>query len=208
MKKMTMTGKTIEEAVQAGLAHWNVTEDRVEVKVIEEPAKGLFGLFGAKEAVVELTLVDDPNDAGQKAEAFLEKIFANMGLDISIDQIENEHALILNLSGPELAPIIGRRGQTLDALQYLVNIVANRRSDQRRRIILDAENFRARREKTLQQLALRLAQRVIKTGTEVMIEPMPASERKIIHAYLQNHPKVKTYSKGEEPYRRVVIILK
>lgn len=200
-----MTGKTIEDAVNSALEQWNVTEDRVKVSIIEEPAKALFGLFGGKEAVVEVTLIDDPLT---KAEAFLNDVFVKMGLDITIDQIETEHGYTLNLSGPELAVIIGRRGQTLDALQYLVNIIANRQSKHRIRMMLDAENFRERREKTLQQLALRLAQRVIKTGREVMIEPMPASERKIIHAYLQNHPKVKTYSKGEEPYRRVVIILK
>lgn len=205
MKKLTMTGKTIEDAVNSALEQWNVTEDRVKVSIIEEPAKALFGLFGGKEAVVEVTLIDDPLT---KAEAFLNDVFVKMGLDITIDQIETEHGYTLNLSGPELAVIIGRRGQTLDALQYLVNIIANRQSKHRIRMMLDAENFRERREKTLQQLALRLAQRVIKTGREVMIEPMPASERKIIHAYLQNHPKVKTYSKGEEPYRRVVIILK
>lgn len=205
MNKLTVTGKTVEEAVNSALTQWNVSEDQVEISVIEQPTKPLFGLFGGKEAIVEVTMIDDPLS---KAESFLQDMFVEMALDITIERLETEHGYTLNLSGPELAVIIGRRGQTLDALQYLVNIVANRQSKNRMRIMLDAENFRARREKTLQQLALRLAQRVIKTGKEVMIEPMPASERKIIHAYLQNHPKVETYSKGEEPYRRIVIILK
>jgi spoIIIJ-associated protein len=101
--------------------------------------------------------------------------------------------------------MIGRRGQTLDALQYLANIVANRYSDSYLRIVLDAENFRDRRKKTLEDLADRLAGRVLKTRKEIVLEPMPAAERKVIHAKLQSHGAVKTYSKGEEPNRRVVI---
>lgn len=205
MKTITVTGKSVEEAVQTGLEQLNVTEDRVKISVIEEPVKGLFGLFGGKEAKVELTVLIDPVE---EAIQFLDRIFKLMGLDMTIDQEHGEQYVTLHLNGPEIALIIGRRGQTLDAFQYLVNVVANRRANKRVRFILDAENFRARREKTLQQLAQRLAQRVVRTGKEVVIEPMPASERKIIHSYLQNHPKVATYSKGEEPNRRVVIELK
>lgn len=205
MRKITVTGKTVEEAIQSGLEQLGLSRDRVEVSVIEEAEKPLFGLFGGKDAKVELTVIVDPVE---EAEAFLNNITHLMGLDITIDREKSEHGVVLHLNGPEIAILIGRRGQTLDALQYLVTIVANKHSSEHVRILLDAENFRARREKTLQQLALRLAQRVIKTGKEVVIEPMPASERKIIHSYLQNHPKVSTYSKGEEPGRRVVIQLK
>ncbi len=115
---------------------------------------------------------------------------------------------ILHLNGKELGILIGRRGQTLDALQYLINIVANRYSDKHVRILLDAENFRERRKKTLEELSVKLASRVIRTKKEVTLEPMSAQERKIIHAQLQNHPQVKTYSKGEEPNRRIVIAAK
>lgn len=205
MKKVTVTGKSIEDAVKEGLAQLNAVEDQVEITIIEQPSKGLFGLIGTKEAKVELQL---KHDAIQVATTFLDEIFGLMNVDITIEKLEEEDSVRLNFIGSELGILIGRRGQTLDSLQYLVNIVANRNSDSHTRIILDAEDFRVRRKKTLQQLALRLANRVSKTGREVVLEPMSPLERKIIHSFLQEHPKVQTYSKGEEPNRRVVILLR
>lgn len=114
----------------------------------------------------------------------------------------------LHLYGADLGILIGRRGQTLDALQYLMNIVANRYSSTHMRIVLDAENFRERRKKTLEELADRLAERVIRTKKEVILEPMSPHERKVIHAQLQDHAKVRTFSRGEEPNRRVVIVFR
>jgi spoIIIJ-associated protein len=205
MKKITVTGKSIEDAVKSGLEQLNATKDQVTIQVIDEPSKGLFGLIGAKDAKVELEL---KVDALSETIHFLDEILQLMQLEVKIEQEKEDEAILLNLSGSELGILIGRRGQTLDALQYLVNIVANRYSTSHLRIILDAENFRSRRKKTLQQLALRLAERVTKTGKEVILEPMSPLERKVIHSYLQDHPKVKTYSKGEEPNRRVVIVLR
>src|SRR5690554_1619052 len=121
MKKITATGKSIEDAIKAGLEQLGVTEDQVKIEVIDEPSKGLFGLLGAKEAKVELELA---TDAMQKTIQFLEEVFQLMQLEVSIEQQEEEEAVILNISGSELGILIGRRGQTLDALQYLVNIVA------------------------------------------------------------------------------------
>jgi spoIIIJ-associated protein len=127
---------------------------------------------------------------------------------VEVEIVTKRDNTVLNISGSELGLLIGRRGQTLDALQYLVNIIANRHSDSFLRIILDAENFRERRRKTLEQLAMRLASKVIRSGKEMVLEPMSPQERKIIHSRLQDHPEVKTFSKGEEPNRRVVIALK
>lgn len=205
MKKITVTGKSIEDAVKAGLEQLKATEDQVEIHIIDHPSKGLFGLIGAKEAKVELELT---KSALEETIQFLSHIFQLMHLDVTIEKQEENEGVILNLSGSELGILIGRRGQTLDALQYLTNIIANRHSDTHLRLILDAENFRSRRKKTLEQLALRLADRVTKTGKEVILEPMSALERKVIHSFLQEHPKVKTYSKGVEPNRRVVIELR
>lgn len=205
MKKITVTGKSIEDAVKAGLEQLKATEDQVEIHIIDHPSKGLFGLIGAKDAKVELELT---KSALEETIQFLSHIFQLMDLDVTIEKQEENEGVILNLSGSELGILIGRRGQTLDALQYLTNIVANRHSDTHLRLILDAENFRSRRKKTLEQLALRLADRVTKTGKEVILEPMSALERKVIHSFLQEHPKVKTYSKGVEPSRRVVIELR
>lgn len=205
MKKIVVSGKTIEDAVKAGLRQWNVSEDRVNIHVLEQPSKGLFGFIGSKEGKVELELIPD---ALEEATLFLQDIFKTMQISITIDQQKDREGTILNMSGPELGILIGKRGQTLDALQYLVNIVANRYSTSHIRIVLDAENFRERRKKTLEDLAVRLAGRVLKSKKEVILEPMNAQERKIIHSELQDHPSVKTYSKGEEPNRRVVIALK
>jgi spoIIIJ-associated protein len=205
MKKVMVTGKTIEEAVKVGLHQWDVSEDRVKIHILEQPSKGFFGIFGSKAAKVELELIPD---AFEEATLFLQEIFKTMQVSITIDLIKDKEGALFNMSGSELGILIGKRGQTLDALQYLVNIVANRYSKSHLRIVLDAENFRERRKKTLEELAMRLANRVIKGKKEVVLEPMNAQERKIIHAELQDHPTVKTYSKGEEPNRRVVIALR
>lgn len=206
MKKIVASGKTIEEAVHNGIAQWQVSKDRVHVVVLEQPSRGLFGLIGVKEAKVELELIPDPYE---EAENFLMEVASAMGLRVSVDRKETKEGLYLSVSGGgDLGMIIGRRGQTLDALQYLVNIVANRYSDSHIRIVIDAEDFRQRRRKTLEELSERLAGRVIRTKKEVVLEPMSPHERKVIHSQLQNHPKVKTMSKGDEPNRRVIISLR
>jgi spoIIIJ-associated protein len=206
MKKIVASGKTVEDAVRNGLTQLQVTEDRVKQVVLEQPTKGFFGLFGAKEAKVELELIPDPM---LEAEKFLREVAGTMGLQVNIDRKQTREGTHLAVSGSgDLGMLIGRRGQTLDALQYLVNIVANRYSDSHLRIVLDAEDFRERRRKTLADLSDRLAGRVIRTRKEVVLEPMSPHERKVIHSQLQNHPKVKTFSKGDEPNRRVVIALR
>jgi spoIIIJ-associated protein len=205
MTKITVSGKTVEEAIRDGLEQLGVPESRVRIEVLEQPSKGLFGLIGSKEAKVSLEVIPDPID---QAISFLRELFDAMGQEVAIERIDGEEDVRLNLSGKELGLLIGRRGQTLDALQYLTNIVANRHSDRFLRVILDAENFRERRRQTLEQLSERLAERVVRTGKEIVLEPMTPQERRVIHFRLQNHPKVKTYSKGEEPNRRVVITLK
>ncbi|GAA4867464.1 protein jag [Paenibacillus vulneris] len=203
MKKIVVMGKSIEEAVRNGLQQWNTTEDRVKIQVLEQPSKGLFGIIGAKDAKVELELIPD---AVEEAIHFLQEVFQTMNVQVRIEQKSTKEGLELHLYGSELGMLIGRRGQTLDALQYLVNIVANRYSSSHMRIVLDAEQFRERRKKTLEELAARLAEKVIRSKKEVVLEPMSPQERKVIHAKLQDHPKVRTFSRGEEPNRRVVIV--
>ncbi|WP_195574026.1 RNA-binding cell elongation regulator Jag/EloR [Paenibacillus sp. 1001270B_150601_E10] len=144
----------------------------------------------------------------EEAKKFVYDVAESMGLHIDVTVDKRKDHILFDIAGSDLGLIIGRRGQTLDSLQYLTNLVANRYSDHHLRIILDAENFRERRKETLESLAERLANKAIRTRKEVMLEPMPPQERKIIHAKLQDHAKVKTYSKGEEPNRRIVISLK
>ncbi|CAH0121876.1 MULTISPECIES: RNA-binding cell elongation regulator Jag/EloR [unclassified Paenibacillus] len=223
MRKVVVSGKSIEDAVRNGLAQLNTTRDRVTVEVLEQPSKGLFGLIGSREAKVEVALLPDPEPIPEPApedssaaerrpvdEAirFVKEVAQSMKVDIAIEEQTEKEGTILNISGSNLGLLIGRRGQTLDSLQYLTNIVANRYSKNHLRIILDAEQFRARRRKTLESLSDRLAGQVIKNRKDVVLEPMSPQERKIIHSKLQDHPKVKTYSVGEEPNRKVVITLK
>lgn len=195
----------MEEAVRNGLKQLGVEESRVKTAVLEQPAKGLFGLIGAREAKVELELLPDGEE---EAAAFLREVTEAMGLNVQIERKKDQEQTYIHLTGNDLGILIGRRGQTLDSLQYLVNIVANRHSDRHLRIVLDAEQFRERRRQTLESLSDRMAGRVVRTRKEVVLEPMTSQERKIIHARLQAHPQVKTYSQGDEPHRCIVIALK
>jgi len=206
-ERKTFNGKTVKDAINKGLEELGVTENEVIVTVLEQPSKGLFGLFGAKDAVVELEVRSvDPLELTMR---FLEDVLRDMGVQAKIEQaVEQDGNIVFEIVGKDLGLVIGRRGQTLDALQLLVNVYANRITQEHIRIVLDAERFRERRRKTLQDLSLRLANQVVRTKKEVVLEPMPASERRIIHYQLQNHPKVKTMSRGEEPNRRIVITLK
>ena len=139
---------------------------------------------------------------------FLREVTKEMGLNLDIDAKQGEETLYLNIQGKDSGTIIGKRGQTLDAIQYLTSLVVNKGSEDYVRVVVDAENYRAKREKTLEALAYRLANKVIKTKRSVKLEPMNPYERKVIHATLQKNPEITTRSEGEEPYRRVVIELK
>lgn len=201
------TGKTIEDAKRAALEELQVAENMVEFEVLEEPSKGFLGLIGNKPArilarVRELTPLE-------KALEFLKSIFEAMKLEVRISPEETIDGVVVNLIGENLGILIGKHGQTLDSLQYLANLAANKGLvEEKVRIILDIENYRSRREDTLRRLAMRLADKVRRTGERVVLEPMNRHERKIIHMALQNNYRISTYSSGEEPYRKVVIELK
>lgn len=206
MKKVVATGKTVKEAVYSALEQLNTTSDKVDIKIINQPSKRLFGLMGTSNAVVHVELIPDIVDPIEETLLFLMKIFRIMNLTVKIDRIEKEDYVLLNFIGDDLGILIGRRGQTLDSLQYLVNIIANKnRTNERVRIILDAENYRFKRKEALESLADKLSYKVIRTGNDVMLEPMTPWERKIIHSYLQDSNKVKTESRGDDPHRKIVI---
>ena len=139
---------------------------------------------------------------------FLKDVVKEMGLDVDVTGKMGKEAIYLNIQGKDSGTIIGKRGQTLDAIQYLVSLVVNKDQNKYTRVVVDAENYRAKREKTLESLAFRLANKVARSKRSVKLEPMNPYERKVIHASLQNHPKVTTRSEGEDPYRRVIIELK
>lgn len=144
-------------------------------------------------------------EAAAKAKAFLQEVLKNMGIDVVIEKMIKSDKVLLHLHGKNLGILIGKHGQTLDALQYLTNLTTNQGETTRHFIMLDVENYRHRREETLKQLAIRLANRVKKSGERVVLEPMNGYERKIIHVTLQNDPQVRTESEGQDPYRHVVI---
>ena len=173
---------------------------------MEAPSKALFGLLGGREAKVEVVLKKvNPVDT---ARAFLEKVTRAMGLAVSMSVSEDEDCITINLHGEDLGLLIGKHGQTLDALQYLMNLVAQRDARDRLRIVLDIEDYRKRRAETLEQLALRLADRAKRSGERVVLEPMTPHERKIIHMSLQSDSRIETFSEGQEPFRRVVITVR
>lgn len=202
MRKVTVSGKTVDEAIEQGLTKLDTTRDKVEIKVLEEPQKGLFGILGGKPAVVEVQLKPDPI---KEAIIFLRDTIDKMGISASVDKEERQDGIYLNITGVDIGVLIGKRGQTLDSLQYLVNLVANRQSDNYLRIYLDAEGYRERRKEALETLAARLSSKALRTKREVRLEPMNAHERKIIHTALQNVKGVTTYSAGEEPNRRIIV---
>ena len=223
------TGKTVEEAVQAALKELQVTENDVTVEVLEQPKSGFLGLIGARPAKVAVTLIkkeepkeeetitveteeampvvgEDPIAVGK---AFLMDVFAKMNLTVAIEVEEKEEVVLFDLKGNDLGILIGRHGQTLDALQYLTNLAANKHAGEgRKRIVLDVEDYRKRREETLVRLAQRLANKVKRRNQRIVLEPMSRHERKIIHMALQDDPQIATYSEGEEPYRKIVIAAK
>ena len=203
-KVIETAGKTVDDAIEAALEQLGAEMDDVEVTVLEEGSKGLFGI-GSRQARVQVRLKPDPAEEGV---CFLESVFEKMNVDVDIEKYEDEDSVLFKISGKNSGIIIGRRGETLDALQYLTSLVVNKRSKRYMRVTIDIENYRKKREETLARLARRLADKVVKYRRNISLEPMNPYERRIIHSTLQNNEYVETYSMGEDPNRKVVITLK
>lgn len=206
MTSVEKTGKTIEDAIDLALSELEVSRDRIDYEVLEAPSRGFLGFIGTKLAKVRVIV--KPMDPMKVAQEFLEEIFSLMKLEVKIEKVTNQEHTIFNIRGNDLGILIGKHGQTLDALQYLTNLTANRDAESKVRIVLDVEDYRQRRTDTLIRLANRLGDNVKRRGDKVVLEPMSSNERKIIHMALQNDQRIVTYSEGEEPYRKVVIALK
>jgi spoIIIJ-associated protein len=200
-KFVEKTGKTVEEAVELALKELNVSEENVNIEVLEEPAKGLLGI-GAKPAVVKVTLKDNKNEIINE---FLTKIAGLMDITLTNTIEEKDGRISVNMEGNDMGLLIGYRGETLEALQTILGVVANKGSEDYVRIDLDAENYREKRKETLKNLASKKAYEAVKYNKNITLEPMNAYERRIIHMALQENDKVTTYSIGEEPYRKIVI---
>ncbi|WP_079477488.1 RNA-binding cell elongation regulator Jag/EloR [Halobacillus salinus] len=201
MKQITATGTTMDEAIESALKQLQTSKDQVDVHVIDEGKKGFLG-FGSKPAIVQVSIRKNPV---QDAESFIQDVAAQMGAPVTIKTDVKDRDITMDLESDKVAMLIGKRGQTLNSLQYLAQLVINRESNQFYTVMIDAEGYRGRRRETLESLAERLADKAIRTGKDVRIEPMPSYERKIIHSVLQNNREVETYSDGKEPRRFVVI---
>jgi spoIIIJ-associated protein len=205
MKSIVTTGKTIEDAILAAAIQLAAQRDKLEIEVLEEPVKGLFGVFGNKDAKIRATVKRTMSDITGD---FLDELFKKMDLDAKLDISETDELISVNVSGPKMGMLIGHRGETLDSIQYLTSLVGNRDAEKYKRVAIDTENYRSKREETLVKLAKRLAHKVQKTRKKIVLEPMNPFERRVIHSTLQKDPYVDTHSEGEEPYRKVVITLK
>jgi len=205
MKVLEMAGKTVEDALQNALKQLKLTEDKVECEVLDEGHKGFLNI-GSRPAKIRVKVKKDYiNDA----KTFLGDVLDNMGVKAEISIKEEDNAVRISMAGPDMGILIGYRGETLDSLQYLVSLVVNKGGENEyKRVILDTENYRMKREETLKRLAKRIADKVRATNRQVKLEPMNPYERRIIHSALQNDLNVETFSEGDEPYRRVVVDLK
>ncbi len=206
LKKIQKSAKSTEEALALALEELGVSEDEVTYTVVEEAAKGFLGI-GSKEAIVEVCLKEQAAPLKLGAEKFLASLFDAMGMQVEITASRGEDGLFLELAGDDMGIVIGKRGDTLDALQYLSSLVENKGKsrDDYTRVTIDTEGYRQKREDSLKALSERLANKVARTGKKYTLEPMNPYERRIIHANLQGNEDVTTFSVGEEPYRKVVI---
>jgi len=207
MEYREFTGKTVEDAKMEAAIQLGTTSDKLDYKVIEKGSAGFLLGIGSKPAKIRARKV---LDVKEKVEEFLDKIFDTMQLKVKIEMEENveDRILSINLVGDDMGVLIGKRGQTLDSLQYLVSLVANKGEENYTRIKLDTENYRQRRKDTLENLSRNIASKVKKTGRMVVLEPMNPYERRVIHSALQNDRFVETHSEGDEPFRKVIVTLK
>ena len=206
MEYIEISAKTVADAITEACQKLEVTSDKLDYVVEEEGAAGFLGI-GSKPAVIKAKTKSSVADV---AKEFLQDVFNAMNMTVVVDVKYDEENKNLNvdLSGDEMGVLIGKRGQTLDSLQYLLSLVVNKESEEYIRVKVDTEDYRKRRKETLENLAKNIAYKVKRTKRPVSLEPMNPYERRIIHSALQNDKYVTTHSEGEEPFRRVVVTLK
>ena len=202
-------GKNVDDAITNACQELGITSDKLDYEVVEEGGSGFLGL-GKKAAVIKAR---KKGDVDEIAADFLNKVFDAMELtvklDVNVEDQDNEQTINLDIVGDDMGVLIGKRGQTLDSLQYLTSLIVNKESDDKfSRVRLDTENYRERRQQTLENLAKNIAKKVKRIKKPVALEPMNPYERRIIHSALQNDKYCTTRSEGEEPYRHVVVVLK
>ena len=209
MEFIEVSAKNVSDAITEACQKLSVTSDKLEYEVVQEGSAGFLGI-NAKPAIIKAKIKEEEKTIDLRAKDFLTDVFKSMNLavviDAKYDDIEN--TLDIDLSGDEMGVLIGKRGQTLDSLQYLVSLVVNKGEENYIRVKVDTENYRQRRKATLENLAKNISYKVKRTRRPVSLEPMNPYERRIIHSALQNDKYVTTHSEGDEPYRKVVVTLK
>jgi len=206
MQEIITTGKNTEEAIEAALLKLNASREEVDIEILETSNKGFLGIFGQKDAKVKVTINEDPTE---KIIDFTVTLLEKMGIKSTVEiEVKENNRMNITLSGDDMGIIIGRRGETLDAVQHIVQLYVNKEYKEFYKISVDTENYRTKREEALTNLAHGLAKKVIRTRKEIVLEPMKPYERRIIHTALQNYNKVKTHSIGEEPNRKLVVSYK
>lgn len=206
MEYREFSAKTLDDAITEAKVRLEATTENFEYEVIDKGSSGFLGI-GSRPARIRARKI---LNAREKAEEFLEKVFDAMQISVNVNIAENmdEKVMNIDLSGEDMGVLIGKRGQTLDSLQYLVSLVVNKDGEEYVRVKVDTENYRQRRKDTLENLAKNISFKVRRTGKTVTLEPMNPYERRVIHSALQNDKFVETHSEGEEPFRRVVVTLK
>lgn len=206
MEFIEVSAKTVDDAITEASIKLGTTSDKIEVEVIEKGSTGFLGIK-SKPAIIKAR---KKNDTVDNIREFLESVFSAMNMEVTIDikKAEDDKVYEVELSGKEMGLLIGKRGQTLDSLQYLTNLAVNKHSDGYIKVKLDTEDYRQRRKDTLENLAKNIAYKVKRTKRPVSLEPMNPFERRVIHSALQGDRYVETHSEGEEPFRHVVVTLK
>ena len=203
-KKIEIKSKTKEEAIQTALLKLGVEEKDIEVNVIQNPSKGFLGLIGAKDEIYEITVIK--KEEIEIAKEFIENILIKSKINAKVNAIQEDNLIKISIEGKEATCLIGRRGETLDAVQFLTGLALNKiNKDSHMRVLVDIENYRSKREESLVRYARKVAREVAKTRRTKKLDYMNPYERRIVHSALQNDKYVITYSEGTDPYRRLVI---
>ena len=204
MEYIQFTGKTRLDAISKAMEKFSVSEDRLDIQVLDEGSKGFLGI-GAKDYVIQARKLVVKEDIIRD---YIKKIYACMDIDVEVEVTGREDTLLVDIKGEEASVLIGRHAESLDALQTIVNIVLSKETGEHTRVILDIENYRSRREESLISYAKKMAQKVISRRRSIKLDPMNPYERRIIHSALQENDKITTFSEGEDPNRRIVLALK
>jgi spoIIIJ-associated protein len=216
-KIIVSEGKTTSEAIEKGLKELNLHRDQVEIRVLEQEKRSFFDILAPRVVKVELTVKEKPQkeekilteedleETKNNVEKFIKEFLKNLGEEYKYDINIEKNEINVKIDGGNSGTLIGYRGETLNALQHILSLIANKHTSAKVRVLLNVDGYKEKREKTLEELALKVSKTVIRTNKSITLEPMNAYERKIIHSKLQDMTDIRTHSIGEEPHRRIVI---